>query len=98
MGIETEFKNARGRIVPTAPETKRRLLAAMGIDALDETAAEAALAELDRAEWRHPLAPVQVVRGGTGPVAVEVTLPAGSREVIWRLKLEEGGERNGQAA
>ena len=33
MGIEAEFQNARGEIVPTAPETKRRLLAAMGVAA-----------------------------------------------------------------
>ena len=62
MGIEAEFQNARGEIVPTAPETKRRLLAAMGVEAGDEAAAEAALAELDRDEWLRPLAPVQVVR------------------------------------
>ena len=66
MGIEAEFQNARGQIVPTAPETKRRLLAAMGVEAADEAAAEAALAELDRDEWLRPLAPVQVVRADAG--------------------------------
>ena len=64
MGIEAEFRNARGEIVPTAPETKRRLLAAMGVAAGDDAAADEALAELDRDEWLRPLAPVQVVRTG----------------------------------
>ena len=79
MGIEAEFQNARGDIVATAPETKRRLLAAMGVEAADEAAAEAALAELDRDEWLRPLAPVQVVRADAGPVAVDLVLPADSR-------------------
>src|SRR4051812_46595678 len=98
MGIESEFKNARGRIVPTAPETKRLLLAAMGIEAADEAAAESALVELDRAEWLRPLAPVQVVRNAAGPVAVDLVLPADTGEVAWRLILEDGGERGGRGA
>ena len=98
MGIEAEFRNARGEIVPTAPETKRRLLAAMGVAAGDEAAAEAALAELDRDEWLRPLAPVQVVRTGAGPVAVDLVLPADTGEIAWRLNLEDGGERSGREA
>ena len=43
MGIEAEFQNARGNIVATAPETKRDLLAAMGVEAADEAAVEAGL-------------------------------------------------------
>jgi 4-alpha-glucanotransferase len=101
MGIEAEFKNARGRRIPTAPETKRRLLAAMGVEAADDAAAETALAELDRAEWLTPLAPVQVVRADAEPVAIDpvvidIVLPAESREISWRLVLEEGGERSGR--
>jgi 4-alpha-glucanotransferase len=98
MGIEAEFRDARGKIVPTPPETKRRLLAAMGVEAADEEAAEVALADLDRAEWLRPLAPVQVVRAGAGPVAVDLVLPADSEEIAWRLMLEDGGERSGRQA
>ena len=51
----------------TAPETKRRLLAAMGVEAADEaTAAGGARRHCDRAEWLRPLAPVQVVRTDAG--------------------------------
>src|SRR3954452_23833383 len=95
MGIEAEFRNARGEIVPTAPETKRRLLAAMGVAARDGAAADEALAEH---EWLRPLAPVQVVRTGVGPVAIDLVLPADTGEIAWRLHLENGGERSGREA
>src|SRR3954465_13052793 len=98
MGIEDEFRNARGEIVPTAPDTKRRLLAAMGVAAGDDAAADAALAALDRDEWLRPLAPVQVVRTGVGPVAIDLVLPADTGEIAWRLHLENGGERSGREA
>ena len=98
MGIEAEFRNARGEIVPTALETKRRLLAAMGVAAGNDAAAEAALAGLDRDEWLRPLAPVQVVRTGVGPVAIDLVLPADTGEIAWRLHLENGGERSGREA
>lgn len=66
MGIEPEFRNARGVIVRADVETKRSLLAAMGIEAADEAQAEAALDALDRAEWLRPAAPVQVLRADPG--------------------------------
>ncbi|WP_135470324.1 malto-oligosyltrehalose trehalohydrolase [Crenalkalicoccus roseus] len=97
MGIEPEFRDARGQVVRAGAETKRRLLAAMGVEAVDEAAAEAALAALDRAGWQHPLPPVQVARAG-GAVAVPLALPAGTGPLRWRLALEEGGERTGEAA
>jgi hypothetical protein len=36
MGIEGEYRNAHGHVVHTKAETKRRLLAAMGVAAADE--------------------------------------------------------------
>ena len=56
MGIESQFRNAKGEIVETSSETKRGLLAAMGVDATDEAQARRALEDLDRAEWLRPLA------------------------------------------
>ena len=55
MGIESQFRNARGEIVETSSATKRSLLAAMGLAATDEAQARRALEELDRAEWLCPL-------------------------------------------
>jgi 4-alpha-glucanotransferase len=96
MGIEPEFRNARGVIVRAGVETKRSLLAAMGIEAADEAQAEAALDALDRAEWLRPAAPVQVLRADPGGVAVGLVLPPETERIAWQLILEDGTERSGQ--
>ncbi|HZT88856.1 MAG TPA: 4-alpha-glucanotransferase [Stellaceae bacterium] len=96
MGIEPEFKNARGEIVRTKPEIKRALLAALGIVAADEREAAAALDVLERSEWQRPLPPVQVVSAEAGALVVEIVLPAGTRVIEWRLAFEDGGERAGR--
>lgn len=97
MGIEPEFRNARGERVRASAETKRRLLAAMGVEAADEAAARAALEALEEAEWTRPLPPIAVLRAGAEPLAVKLTLPAGAGELAWRLALEEGDEVTGRA-
>ncbi|MFC7544555.1 hypothetical protein ACFQU2_41245 [Siccirubricoccus deserti] len=84
-------------MVRTSPETKRSLLAAMGVEAADEEAARAALEALDEAEWTRPLPPIAVLRAGAEPLAVKLTLPAGTGELAWRLALEEGGKMTGRA-
>jgi 4-alpha-glucanotransferase len=98
MGIEPAFRNARGETVRASADTKRRLLAAMGVPATDLAAAPATLAALDRADWQRPLPPVAVLRADAAPLAVEVTLPAGTGGLGWRLALEDGGARSGRAA
>jgi len=95
MGIEPEFRNAKGEIVRTSAETKRSLLAAMGLRVSDETQTREALKTLDRAEWLRPLPPVAVVQVDAKPPMVELVLPAGTREVGWCLTLEDGSERTG---
>ncbi len=55
MGIEPQFRNAKGKIIETSSETKRSLLAAMGVEATDEAQARGALEDLNRAEWLRPL-------------------------------------------
>jgi 4-alpha-glucanotransferase len=98
MGIEPEFQDARGETKRASAETKRQLLAAMGVDAGDETAAHAALEALDRADWQTPVPPVVVVRSDSGAPSIDVTLRAGTAEVSWRLLLEDGGQRAGQGS
>ncbi|MGH7039370.1 MAG: malto-oligosyltrehalose trehalohydrolase [Stellaceae bacterium] len=97
LGIEPEFRDARGNTVRATAEAKCRLLAAMGVAAADETQAQEALAAVERAEWLRPLPPVQVIEAQAGPLAVALVLPAGSGEVAWRLRLEGGTERSGRA-
>jgi malto-oligosyltrehalose trehalohydrolase/4-alpha-glucanotransferase len=97
MGIEPQFRNARGEIVLTSGATKRSLLAAMGIEAADEMQARGALAPLDRAEWLRPLPVTQVLRSDAQAPIVELTLPADTVEITWRLTLENGAEQSGCA-
>jgi 4-alpha-glucanotransferase len=96
MGIEPEFRNAKGEIVRTNAETKRSLLAAMGVRAADDFQAREALEVLNQAEWRRAFIPVMVVRADAGPPMVELVLPAGTREITWCLTLEDGSEQAGQ--
>ncbi len=98
MGIEPEFRDARGKLVQASIETKRSLLAAMGVEAADEDAARAALDRLEGAEWTRSLPPVVVLHAETEPLAIELVLPAGMGEFVWRLTLEEGGEVTGRVA
>jgi 4-alpha-glucanotransferase len=98
MGIEPEYRDARGRVVRAGAGTKRRLLAAMGAAAEDEPAARAALEALEAEDWESPLPPVLVLRAGADQPSVELTLPAGTDRISWRLLLEDGTEHAGQAA
>ncbi|WP_431854414.1 malto-oligosyltrehalose trehalohydrolase [Azospirillum sp.] len=95
MGIETFYTNAAGETVRASPDTVRALLAAMGVDAPDESAAQARLAEIDRTELARALPPVAVLRTDRQPFAVPLALPAGTTELRWTLTLEDGGERSG---
>jgi malto-oligosyltrehalose trehalohydrolase/4-alpha-glucanotransferase len=98
MGIEPEFRNAKGEIVHTTLETKCSLLTAMGVKTSDEAQTREALDALDRAEWLRPLPPVAVVQVDTGPPMVELVMPAGGKAITWRLSLEDGSARSGGTA
>ena len=98
MGIEPEFRDAHGAIVPTGDETKRSLLAAMGVAAADDAQARDALEALTRADWLRPLPPVVVSRADAGAISVDVVLPARAGEIAWMLRLEDGAERSGRVA
>jgi hypothetical protein len=98
MGIESQFQNARGETVKTNSDTKRSLLAAMGVEAIDEAQARGALEALDRAEWLRPLPAAQVLRVDGGPPALGLVLPASTGEIVWRLIEEDGSERTDRVA
>ncbi|HEX9534801.1 MAG TPA: malto-oligosyltrehalose trehalohydrolase, partial [Stellaceae bacterium] len=98
MGIESKFRSARGEIVQTTGETKRSLLAAMGVEATDQGQAQGALEDLDRAEWLRPLPIVRVLRADAGPPAIDLVLPAGTGEITWHLTPEDGSEQTGRMA
>jgi hypothetical protein len=92
MGIEPKFRNVRGETVRARAETKRSLLAAMGFEAADESAAYAALSSLDRTEWPRALPLVPVLREGG---EIDMTLPTHTAEVAWQTALENGVEHSG---
>ena len=98
MGIEPQFRNAKGETIRTSSDTKRNLLAAMGIEAADELQIRAVLDQLDRAEWLRPLPVIKVVHLDSQPLSIELILPADTSEITWRLTLEDGAERSGHTA
>lgn len=96
-GIEASFLDARGATQHTSAETRRWLLAAMGIAAEDDQAVRTALGEFDRLDREESLPPVCVVRRSENGPAVTINLPVGTEKVSWRITLEDGGERRGTA-
>ncbi len=89
-GIEPEFKDALGRLKTTGVDTRRALLAAMGIAADDETQARAALEQFDRVEWERSLPPVCVLCRSAGAPAVGVRAAAGTKNLEFHIRLEHG--------
>jgi hypothetical protein len=97
-GIEDEFTDAHGNLRRTTADTKRALLAAMGVAAGDEASASKALAALDHAEWGRSLPPAHVAYPARRPLSIPLSLPAATGTVSWRLRLEDGAERQGACA
>lgn len=97
MGIEPEYRDVRGQVMRASEETQRALLAAMGVPAPDEAAAQAALQALEREAWRHALPPVLVLRDAEPAPAIALTLPAATQRLAWTLTLEGGETRAGEA-
>jgi malto-oligosyltrehalose trehalohydrolase/4-alpha-glucanotransferase len=96
MGIEPHYQDARGRIIRSRAETKRHLLAAMGMDIADEASADRAAQELELREWLQPLPPVLVARTDA-PICVSLSLSSDTEIVDWQLHLEGGTKRAGRA-
>ena len=92
-GILSEYIDIWGRAHRATDATKRALLSAMHVAAATDAEAEAALAALERAEWRRVLAPVVVLREPLEGASVSLHLReadvAGSP--VWVLR-EEGGQ------
>jgi 4-alpha-glucanotransferase len=98
MGIAAEFLDARGSVICTGADTKRKLLRAMGVEVTTDEQVRAALQALDRAAWTHTLAPVKVLRGGLEPLELDLVLPRGTGSIAWRMLTEEGAELSGEVS
>jgi len=88
LGIEESFRDAAGEVRRTSPQTKRALLAAMGIPARTDEDAARVFAELERVEWNRSV-PRTVVTLGEA-IGLHVVVPGGTNEFAWRLSQEDG--------
>ena len=88
--------SAEGGVRLTSDATREALLAAMGLDASSEAAAQRTLRALDEAEGAHLLAPVRVeTLGSAAGARVPLRWPALAGRAAWRLELhEESGRRS----
>ncbi|MBM6405656.1 4-alpha-glucanotransferase [Phycicoccus sp. CSK15P-2] len=90
-GVATEYWNWLGHHVTVPAASIVAVLAALGVDAADDAAVEAALADHADAPWRQTLPPTVVTRAGR-PHPVPVHVPAGSGVRV-SVELEDGGRR-----
>jgi (1->4)-alpha-D-glucan 1-alpha-D-glucosylmutase len=92
MGVALDYHDIWGNRHHATPDALRALLAAMGVDAADDAAAERSLQDAEAARWREGLPPVVVVRADRLPARVRLALPAGlaGETLHWRVH-EEGG-------
>ncbi|HEV7255875.1 MAG TPA: 4-alpha-glucanotransferase [Mesorhizobium sp.] len=93
-GIEPGFRDARGEDKRTAPETQRRLLAAMGLQPTTEEEIQALLA---REEQTDAVALPSVIVAPLKKNRCVVELPSSvqGESLEWHLVLEDGSQRSG---
>lgn len=98
-GIILEYHDIWGKLHQPTEATLQAILRAMGVAADTEDAARASLAECALAEWERPLRAAIVVREDAAPWSIPVRLPGDTPdgELGWRLEIESGPVREGQA-
>lgn len=89
-GVASSYEDYAGERVAVARDVVVRVLGLLGVDATDDDAVSAALAETETAPWRRLVAPSLVVRTGS-PATLAVRAPAGA-DVTVAVRLEDGGE------
>ncbi|HWF38827.1 MAG TPA: 4-alpha-glucanotransferase, partial [Candidatus Acidoferrales bacterium] len=94
LGIEAQFKDARGKLRRTTAGTKRALLAAMGVRVGDDQQIASSLQEMIESDWHVGLQRVYVVCKSSKPIRIQITLPSNTAEITWRLRLEDGKENS----
>jgi 4-alpha-glucanotransferase len=95
-GIADSYLDFRGRPTTVSVESQVAILAALGVAAADDTAAEKSIHEYETRRWTGFVPPVVVASEGlpvTVPVAVPVDLAA--KKVDWSVTLESGEPRSG---
>jgi hypothetical protein len=94
IGIIPGYHSNAGEWRPTSDDTRRVILAALGIDASTDAAAQAALAGVHAAANAELIPPVRVVQEGDPSLArLDVRSPVATG--TWRLDIDvEGGAHN----
>jgi len=90
-GVATEYWDWRGQHVRVGGDTLVAVLAALGVDASTERAAEAALAARRTERWQAMLPPCLVTAQGRTPW-FWAHVPHGDPVEVW-VELEDGGVR-----
>lgn len=90
-GVSVRYWSFFGEHVTVPATTLRAILAAMGVDASTDAAAEAALAVAEEDPWRELLPPSRVVTAGTGELVAHV---ADGHDVGLSVHLEDGSWRD----
>ncbi|WP_392542964.1 4-alpha-glucanotransferase [Oryzobacter telluris] len=91
-GVATEYWDWVGQHVTVSAEAIRAVLTALGVEAGDDDAVEAALVDVEVAPWRRTLPATVVAREGWTPW-VHVHVPAGA-SVTLEVVLEDGSTRS----
>jgi len=93
VGVLRGFHDIWGHEHRLSRDNQVALLAELGVDARDATAARAAEERLDRERRNEVLPPVLAIRAGEANWSVPVRVEARAATVRWRL-IEEGGARH----
>jgi 4-alpha-glucanotransferase len=98
-GIADSYLDYRGQPREVSLQSRAAILAAMGIDAHDEQAAEAAIHQHETMRWTRLLPPV-AVEEVQNPLVVPVSVPVAlhARTLAWTVTLEDGSTRTGHAS
>ena len=99
-GIQPDYWDIWGRHHITQPETKRAILASLGIRADTKEELDQALEQRFRDEWSRVLPPCLVISENQRPRELAVHLPAelGEMDARVALKLEDGAAQTHHAA
>lgn len=84
-GIEPEYWDIWGNHHPIGPDSKRRILDALGLPAHDDAAVAASIRGIEEQTWRRCLPPVLVVHEGDRP-EIPICLPASRAE--WPVSVD----------
>jgi 4-alpha-glucanotransferase len=95
-GIADSYLDYRAQPKQVSAESQTAILAALGIEAADDAAAEAAIHEYQTRRWTGFLPPV-VVSGEGKPISVPIAVPVDlkAKKVDWNVMLEGGESRSG---